>query len=70
MSVIRLRRQEDEHIPSPSTTSSTLNSPSAAIEIADQTSTPGMILNCKCIESVCNRGLALDLALALQASTS
>ncbi|OSZ23125.1 hypothetical protein BVZ25_11855 [Klebsiella quasipneumoniae] len=46
MSVIRRRRQEDEHIPSPSTTSSTLTSPFAAIENADQTSTPGMILNC------------------------
>ncbi|ALD58381.1 hypothetical protein AR445_06750 [Klebsiella quasipneumoniae] len=45
MAVIRLRCLEDEHISSPATTSSTITSPFAATENADQTSTPGMILN-------------------------
>jgi hypothetical protein len=36
-------RREDEHISSPARTSSTITSPFAATENADQTSTPGMI---------------------------
>ncbi|OCV66824.1 hypothetical protein A9P91_01650 [Klebsiella quasipneumoniae subsp. similipneumoniae] len=45
MAVISLRCLEDEHISSPATTSSTITSPFTATENADQTSTPGMILN-------------------------
>ncbi|HBQ8535073.1 TPA: hypothetical protein L9A99_001494 [Klebsiella pneumoniae] len=45
MTVIRLRSLEDEHEPSPDTPSSTIASLFSAIENADKTSTPRVIVN-------------------------
>ncbi|HBR2067661.1 TPA: hypothetical protein L9M65_001787 [Klebsiella pneumoniae] len=44
MTIIRLRSLEDEHAPSPATPSSTIASFFSAIEDADKTSTPRVIV--------------------------